>query len=103
MAADLALRSKFRKTVEEKLHIVATNNPTVIVSAEISPSLDAVSLVCHEQAFNERVVNHLAVSLVRLLGVGQRLLIVDRTVTTMTIQCVPTTGGSVFFRRTYPL
>lgn len=103
MAPDPSLRRTFRKTVEGRLAVVVANNPTVIVSSELSASLDTVSLVCHEDTFSARVVNHLGESLVRLLGVGRRLLIVDRGMTTVTIHCVPAGGGPALFSGTYSL
>ena len=103
MAVDPALRRKFRKTLEAKLDVAALNNQRIIVSWEVSSSYDRVAIVCHESAFSERVIDHLATSLTRLLGVGKSLEIVDRNLTTVTVECLPQAGTAVLFRRAYSI
>ena len=103
MAADLAVRRKFRKTLEGKLEVAALNNQRVIVSWEVSATYDRVAIVCHESTFSERVIDHLATSVTRLLGVGKSLEIVDRGLNTVTVECVPQAGSTVLFRRVYPI
>lgn len=103
MAVDPALRRKFRKTLEAKLDVAALNNQRVIVSWEVSSLYDRVAIVCHESTFSERVIDHLATSLTRLLGVGKSLEIVDRNLTSMTVECVPQSGSAVLLRRVYPV
>jgi hypothetical protein len=47
------------------------------------------------------VIEHLATSLTRLIGVGKRLEVVDREVRSLTVECRPSTGGEALFVRTY--
>ncbi len=103
MAADLAVRRKFRKTLEGKLEVAALNNQRVIVSWEVSPTYDRVAIVCHESNFSERVIGHLATSVTRLLGVGKSLEIVDRGLTAVTVECFPKAGSTILFRRVYAI
>jgi hypothetical protein len=103
MAIDPAVRRKFRKTLEGKLEVAALKNQRVIVSWEVSSSYDRVAIVCHEATFSERVIDHLATSVTRLLGVGKSLEIVDRNLTSLTVECVPQAGTAVLFRRAYPI
>lgn len=96
---DAALLRKFRKNVEEKLEIVEQNNAGVILSWEISRTYDRISVVCGEGQFNERVIVHLATSLSRLLGVGKRMGLVERTITGFTLECFgPSSDVAVFVR-----
>jgi hypothetical protein len=60
-----------------------------------------VAIVCHESTFSERVIDHLATSVTRLLGVGKSLEIVDRGLTNVTVECFPQAGSTVLFRRVY--
>ena len=103
MAADLAVRRKFRKTLEGKLDVATANNQKVIVSWEMSPSFDRVAIVCHEATFSERVIDHVATSVTRLLGVGKSLEIVDRGLTSVTVECFPQAGDTALFRRVYEI
>jgi hypothetical protein len=103
MAVDPAVRRKFRKTLEGKLEVAAINNQRVIVSWEVSAAYDRVAIVCHESTFSERVIDHLATSVTRLLGVGKSLEIVDRGLNTVTVECFPQAGSTVLFRRVYAL
>jgi hypothetical protein len=100
---ELALKKKFRRNVEEKLELVTTNNSTVILSWELSPTYDRVSLVCGEQTFSDRAVIHLATSLVRLLGVGKRMGIVDRDLRRLVVECYPPHRKHALFAREYGL
>jgi hypothetical protein len=101
MAADPAVRRQFRKTLEGKLDVATINNERVIVSWELSPSFDRVAIVCHESTFSERVIDHLATSVTRLLGVGKSLEIVDRGLNSVTVECFPQAGDTALFRRVY--
>lgn len=103
MPVDPAVRRKFRKTLEGKLEVAALNNQRLIVSWEVSAAYDRVALVCHESTFSERVVDHLATSVTRLLGVGKSLEIVDRSLSAVTVECVPQAGSTVLFRRVYDI
>jgi hypothetical protein len=96
-----AFRKTFRGNVEAKLHLASANNSGVILSWELSESFDRADLVCGEAAFNPRVIEHLATSLTRLIGVGKRLEVVDREVRSLTVECRPSTGGEALFERTY--
>jgi len=98
---DLALRRKYRKSLEEKLQLVSGNNPGLIVSWVLSSSLDRADLVCGENVFSEQVIEHLAQSLTRLLSVGKRLGLVDRTMRSFTMECVLPTAATPIFSRTY--
>jgi hypothetical protein len=100
MAVDPAVRRKFRKTLEGKLEVAAINNQRVIVSWEVSAAYDRVAIVCHESTFSERVIDHLATS---VLGVGKSLEIVDRGLNTVTVECFPQAGSTVLFRRVYAI
>ncbi len=101
MAIDPAVRRKFRKTLEGKLEVAALNNQRVIVSWEVSSAYDRVAIVCHESTFSERVIDHVATSVTRLLGVGKSLEIVDRNLSSITVECFPQAGSAVLFRRAY--
>jgi hypothetical protein len=57
--------------------------------------------VCHESTFSERVIDHLATSVTRLLGVGKSLEIVDRGLNSVTVECFPQAGDTALFRRVY--
>lgn len=46
-----------------------------------------LSLTCHGDVFEPSVVEHLATSLTRILGVGKRMGIVDRGLKEFTIEC----------------
>lgn len=95
---DPALRRKFRKGVEEKLELARVNNPGVIVSWTLSSECDRVDLVCDQTVFNERVINHLGESLVRLLGVGKQMGLVDREIRALVVECVSQqTSGVAYF------
>jgi hypothetical protein len=98
---DPALRRKYRKNLEEKLELVAANNPGLIVSWELSPSLDRADLVCGESVFSEQVMEHLAQSLTRLLSVGKRLGLVEREKRSFTMECMLPTESQPMFTRTY--
>ena len=101
MATDPSVRRKFRKTLEGKLEVAALNNQKVIVSWELSPGFDRVAIVCHEATFSERVIDHVATSVTRLLGVGKRLDLVDRGLNAVTVECRPSAGTTVLFHRVY--
>jgi hypothetical protein len=98
---DPAVRRKFRQDLEEKLELASVNNSGLIVSWELSDSLDRAGLVCQEKAFNAQVVEHVAASLIRLLGVGKRLGLVDRDMSSFTVECYPPQGNQSLFARTY--
>ena len=98
---DPALRRKYRKNLEEKLELVAANNPGLIVSWELSPSLDRAHLVCGDSVFSEQVMEHLAQSLTRLLSVGKRLGLVEREKRSFTMECMLPTESQPMFTRTY--
>jgi hypothetical protein len=87
--------------LEGKLEVAALNNQKVIVSWELSPAFDRVAIVCHEATFSERVIDHVATSVTRLLGVGKRLDLVDRGLNTVTVECRPSAGATVLFHRVY--
>ena len=93
--ADPSFRKKFRKNVEQKLAVAANNNPRVIDSWELSPSLDRVDVVCHENTFDERVIAHLESSLLRMLGVGKTLGALDPQIETFTVNCVGTETSEI--------
>jgi hypothetical protein len=101
MATLPSVRLKFRETLEGKLDVAAHNNPKTIASWELSSSLDRVTIVCTEEPLSERVIEHIASSVTRLLGVGKRLDIVDRTLRAVTVECLPQAGNPVLLRRVY--
>ncbi len=98
---DPAVRRTFRKNLEEKLQLASVNNSQLIVSWELSDSFDRAGLVCQEEVFNAQVVEHVAASLIRLLGVGKRLGLVDRGMSSFTVECYPPSGNESLFARTY--
>jgi hypothetical protein len=100
-AIDSALRRKYRQSLEEKLELVTANNPGFIVSWELSASLDRVDLVCTEVGFSKQVIEHLAQSLTRLLGVGKRMGLVERQHSSFIMHCVPPALTEPIFSRTY--
>jgi hypothetical protein len=69
----------------------------------VSAAYDRVEIVCQESTFSERVIDHLATSVTRLLGVGKSLEIVDRGLNTVTVECFPQAGSTVLFRRVYAI
>lgn len=91
---DTALRRKFRRTVEERLEVATANNSRMVLSWELTTELNHVALTCHGDVFEPAVVEHLATSLTRMLGVGQRLGIVDRTLREFTIECTGHAGAT---------
>lgn len=101
MATDLSLQRTFRKNVEERLTTAAERNADLIVSWELSKSYDRVALVCGEERFSDRAIVHLATSLVRLLGVGKRMGLVDRDLNVLTVECFPQQGTDAIFARAY--
>lgn len=101
MVVDKATRRTFRKTLEDKLRVAASNNQGLIVSWELSRSFDRVAIVCHEATFRARVIDHLATSLTRLLGVGKRLDLVERDLRALEVECFPEAGGDALLRRVY--
>lgn len=84
---DSALEQKFRETVEGRLEVAAAHNSRMILSWELSASFGHLSLTCHGDVFEPSVVEHLATSLTRILGVGKRMRIVDRGLKEFTIEC----------------
>ena len=99
--ADPSFRKKFRKNVEQKLAVAAANNPRVIASWELSPRLDRVDVVCHENTFDERVIAHLESSLLRMLGVGKTLGALDPQIETFTVNCVGARASEILSRKSY--
>ena len=100
---DPTFRRKFRKNLEQKLTVAATNNPRVIASWELSRQLDRVDVVCHESFFDELVISHLGSSLTRLLGVGKSLGALDSQVHTFTVNCVGTDTSQVLVQNSYQI
>lgn len=88
------MRRKFRRTVEERLDVATANNSRMILSWDLAANLNHVALTCHGDVFEPSVVEHLATSLTRMLGVGQRLGIVDRTLRELTIECTGHAGAT---------
>lgn len=84
---DAALRRKFRRTVEERLEVATVQNARMILSWELSPTFSHLALTCHGDVFEPRVVEHLATSLTRIIGVGKRMGLVDRGLSKLTIEC----------------
>jgi hypothetical protein len=101
MATDPSVRQELRKTLEGKLEVAAINNPQAITSWDLSSSLDRVTITCTEDSLSELVIEHIATSVTRLLGVGKRLNMVDRTLRAVTVECLPEAGNSVLLRRVY--
>ena len=101
VAPELSLQRTFRKNVEEKLTTATTRNSDVIVSWELSTSYDRVALVCGEERFSDRVIIHLATSLVRILGVGKRMGLVERNLDSLTVECFPPHSDTAMFASTY--
>ena len=101
MAPDLSLQRRFRKNVEERLATATERNADLIVSWELSKGYDRVALVCGEERFSDRAIIHLATSLVRLLGVGKRMGLVDRELNVLTVECFPRQGTDTLFTRAY--
>jgi len=101
MAPDLAVRQEFLKTLEGKLEVAAINNPKAISSWKLSSSLDCVTIMCTEESLSEPLIEHIATSVTRLLGVGKRLNMVDRSLRAVTVECWPEAGNSVLLRRVY--
>lgn len=101
MAPDPSVRQVFRKTLEGKLEVAAINNPKAISSWKLSSSLDRVTIMCTADSLSEPVIDHIATSVTRLLGVGKRLNIVDRALRAVTVECLPEAGNSVALRRVY--
>jgi hypothetical protein len=98
---DPAVTLQFRGDLEQKLELASAKNLPLIVSWELSDSYDRADLVCDEGAFNAEVVEHVAASLIRLLGVGKRLGLVDRNLRNFTMECFPRGSGQSIFLRTY--
>jgi len=98
---NLALKKKFRRNVEEKLELAAAKNSALIVEWELSPQYDRVALVCGEERFSDQVVIHVATSVVRLLGVGKRMGIVDKDLSRVVVECYSTGSGHSLFAREY--
>lgn len=100
---DPSFQGQFRKNLEERLERASSSNAALIVSWELSDQLDRAGLVCRESAFDGQVIEHVAASLIRLLGVGKRLGLVDRQMNNFTLECFPEGSNQELFRRTYPL
>lgn len=100
---DSALRRKFRRTVEERLDVAATNNARMILAWELSPSFEHVALTCHGDTFHPHVIDHLATSLTRVLGVGKRMGLVNHAVNDVTIECTGLGGSTETLLFRYPV
>lgn len=103
LVADSALAQKFRDQVEGRLEVAVANNPRVMVSWELGSALDRVVFVCNENFFEERLIGHISTSLTRMLSVGRRMGLVDKDVSTVTLECVPQDGSTPLFVRQYEL
>ena len=101
MAPDVSLQRTFRKNVEDRLATATTRNAGLIVSWELSKSYDRVALICGEERFSDRAIVHLATSLVRILGVGKRMGLVERNLDSLTVECFPPHSDTAMFASTY--
>lgn len=101
--ADPSVLREFRKNLEDRLERASTTNSSLIVSWELSEELDRAGLVCRESAFDGQVIEHVAASLIRLLGVGKRLGLVDRQMPIFTLECFPEGSSKEIYKRTYSL
>jgi hypothetical protein len=101
--ANPSVRGEFRKNLEERLERASSKNSLLIVSWELSEELDRAGLVCRENAFDGQVIEHVAASLIRLLGVGRRLGLVDRQTRHFTLECFPEGSTKEIYKRTYTL
>lgn len=91
---DTSLRRQFRRTVEDRLEVATANNARMMLAWELSPNFDYVDLTCHGEVFEPSVIEHLATSLTRVLGVGKRMGIVDRGLRQLTIVCTGHAGAT---------
>lgn len=98
---DPSLHRQFRRTLEEKLELARRNNSRMVVSWELSKTLESVELVCGETFFDATVVDHIATSLTRMLGVGRRMGLVDREVRHFTMRCTSLEAGTPSFVQSY--
>lgn len=91
---DSALLRKFRGTVEDRLEVATANNARMLLAWDLAAGFDHLALTCHGEVFEPSVIEHLATSLTRMLGVGKRLGIVDRGLRQLTIVCTGHAGAT---------
>lgn len=103
MAPDPALRRSFYKSLEDKIHRASAQNPGVLVSWELAKSCDHLTIVCEESPLRDTVIRHLADSLTRLLGVGRRMGLVEKTLSELTIESVAEAGLIPLSSHRYPV
>ena len=94
VSVDSALLRKFRQTVEERLEVATTNNARMLLAWDLAAGFDHLALTCHGAVFERSVVEHLATSLTRMLGVGKRMGIVDKGLLQLTIVCTGHAGAT---------
>lgn len=103
MAADPAFRRSFQKSLEQKIAHAQAQNPGVLVSWELSKACDHLIIVCDDSPMRETVVRHLADSLTRLLGVGKRMGLVERSVSALIVKTFAQVGNTPLSSHLYPV
>jgi hypothetical protein len=80
--------------VEERLEVATANNARMLLAWDLAANFDHLAITCHGATFEPSVIEHLATSLTRMLGVGKRMGIVDKGLLQLTIVCTGHAGAT---------